>query len=128
MKRYQALAIAIGSKARCEEFNKDNSHMEVIKTWKASIARMMESFPSGSGFDSGTKLDDSSTGNKLVFTTAYHHMNDGGMYDGWTEHTITAKPDLEIGFRLSITGRDRNGIKEYISDMFNEALEENDLP
>ena len=128
MKRYQALAIAIGSKARCEKLNKDDSHKQVIETWEASIARMLESFPIGIGFYKGTQMDDSSTGNKLVFTTAYYHMNDGGMHDGWTKHTVTVKPDLEMGFRLSIGGRDRNDIKEYISKRFNQALEEEDLP
>ena len=79
--------------------------------------------PSGSGIDSGTKLDfDRSKPNRLVFTAPYHHMNDDGMYDGWTDHDIIVTPDLGFGFDLRITGRDRNQIKDYLGDTFAEAL------
>lgn len=79
--------------------------------------------PSGSGFDAGTALDlDKSTGEKLVFTTSFHHMNEGGMYDGWTQHTITVRPSLLFGFVLTVGGRDRNDIKNYIGETFHEAL------
>lgn len=81
-----------------------------------------EHMPSGAGFDSGTKLDDSSKPNRLVFTTSFHHMNDGGMYNGWTEHTVIVTPDLASGFDLRVTGRDRNDIKEYIGEVFHSAL------
>ena len=79
--------------------------------------------PSGSGFDSGTKLDlDASSGDKLVFTTAFHHMTEHGVYDGWTEHRVYVTADLALGFQLRVTGKDRNGIKDYIGDTFHEAL------
>lgn len=78
--------------------------------------------PSGSGFDNGTKLDDSSSPAKLVFNTAFHHMNDGGMYDGWTEHQVIVTADLASGFTVRITGRDRKQIKDYIGEIFHESL------
>lgn len=49
-------------------------------------------------------------------------MNDAGYYDGWTEHTITVTPAFIGGFELSISGRNRNDIKDYISEVFNQAL------
>jgi hypothetical protein len=77
--------------------------------------------PSGSGFDIGTKIDfDRSTAEKLVFVTAFHHMNETG-YTGWTEHTVTVRPAFS-GFTLTISGRDRNGIKEVIAKFFEAAL------
>lgn len=80
-------------------------------------------FPSGSGFDSGTTLDlDKSTPEKLVFHTAFHHMNPVGYYDGWTHHTVTVRPSLAYGFTLSVSGRNRRDIKEYIVQAFHEAL------
>jgi hypothetical protein len=83
-----------------------------------------EHLPSGSGFDSGTKLDwDASHAEKLVFTTAFHHMDENGYYDGWTEHTVTVTPSLAHGFHMRISGRNRNDIKEYIGDTFREALD-----
>jgi len=45
-------------------------------------------------------------------------MNEHGFYDGWTEHRITVKPSLAFGFELTISGRDRNEIKDYLSDVF----------
>lgn len=81
--------------------------------------------PSGSGIDTGTKIDvDASLRepSKLVFTFAFHHINDGGMYDGWTEHRLVVSPSLAFGLNLKITGRDRNQIKEYLHDVFHSAL------
>lgn len=80
--------------------------------------------PAGSGIDSGTTIDlDRSTPNRLVLNTAYHHMDDGGSYAGWTEHTVIVTPDLQSGYNLRITGRDRNDIKEYLHQTFAQALE-----
>lgn len=78
-----------------------------------------ENFPSGSGFDTGTKLDfETSYPEKLVFITAFHHMDQNGMYDGWTEHQVIVTASLVHGFLIRITGRNRNDIKDYIREMF----------
>jgi hypothetical protein len=119
MKVYQILARAIGARNRCEV----TGNTEWFGRWSARISELLESFPSGSGFDSGTKLDDSSTPEKLVFTTAFHHMNDGGMYDGWTEHSVIVTPSLEMGYSMRVTGRDRNDIKQYIFECFGFELD-----
>ena len=85
----------------------------------------MDDLPSGSGWDCGTKLDyEKSNPDKLVFYGSYHHMNENGMYDGWTEHTIIVTPSLAFGFDVKITGRDRNDIKDYLGEMFQHALSE----
>jgi len=83
--------------------------------------------PSGSGVDCGTKwldpLDNTLPkryGTSPVFFFEYHHMNDGGYYDGWTDHYVQVKPDCS----LEISGRDRNGIKEYFHDLFGSAFGE----
>lgn len=82
-----------------------------------------EGLPSGSGFDAGTTLDlDASTPNKLVFETAFHHMDAHGFYDGWTHHTVTVTPALHVGIAVKISGRDRNAIKDYIGEQFYAAL------
>lgn len=91
-------------------------HQEAIETL------VSERMPSGSGFDSGTKLDiDASHAEKLTFTTSYHHMNDGGYYDGWTDHIVVVTPSFS-GFNLRISGRNRNEIKDYIHEAFSHAL------
>lgn len=80
--------------------------------------------PSGSGIDSGTKLLDVSTGEKLQFQADFHHMNETGMYSGWTYHRVIVTPSLTAGFRIRITGADRNDIKDYLHSIFDSALAE----
>ena len=79
--------------------------------------------PSGSGWDRGTTIDlVKSTPERLVLFGSFHHMNDGGYYDGWTDHEIVVTPSLQFGFTVKVTGRDRNDIKEYLTGLFLEAL------
>ena len=83
-----------------------------------------EFLPSGSGVDSGSKINiEASTGNRVVIETSFHHMDDGGSYDGWTEHRVIVTPDLVCGFDMRITGANRNEIKEYLGDLFRTALD-----
>jgi len=120
MKRYQVLARALGAKARCDAAG----NTEWSERWADRIKTCMDDFPHGSGFDSGTTLDETSTPERLVFDTAFHHMDEAGGYDGWTEHQVIITPSLEMGWRMRITGRDRNGIKEYMGEMFAYTLDE----
>lgn len=81
--------------------------------------------PSGSGIDCGTKIDVAgSSDNKVILVCSYHHMNENGMYDGWTEHTITVRPSFVVGLNISISGPDRNAIKEYLHDVYFTNLSE----
>lgn len=83
-----------------------------------------EHMPSGSGFDNGTKIViEKSNLSRLVFTTSFHHMNEHGFYTGWTDHTVTLKANLD-GHVIKVSGRDRNGIKEYIESTFWDALDD----
>lgn len=92
-------------------------HTETIKTIVSNA------LPSGSGWDSGTAIDlDASTPDHLILFGSYHHMNDGGYYDGWTDHTIHVKASLAFGFTIKITGRNRNDIKDYLSELFHDTL------
>lgn len=130
---YQVLASTVQARLTCG-LRRDGFTQTTEKegnkaqTWfdrhEDTINRLVRGFmPSGSGFDNGTKIDlDASHADKLVFHTSYHHMNDGGYYDGWTEHIITVTPSLAGEFHLRISGRDRRDIKEYIAEEFQNAL------
>lgn len=63
-----------------------------------------------------------STPNRIVIDTAFHHMNDGGYYDGWSEHSVIITPSLVWGYEIRVTGRNRNDIKDYIAETFQHAL------
>ena len=80
--------------------------------------------PSGSGFDNGTQLDtEKSNPQKLVFKTAFHHLSQHGFYTKWTDHTVTVTPSF-YGINIKVSGRDHNGIKDYIAECFDSALNE----
>lgn len=87
-----------------------------------------EHLPSGSGFDNGTRLaTDNCTvagrpyPGRLWFLTSFHHMDEHGGYDGWTDHTVWVSPVFG-GFDLSVSGRDRNQIKDFIGETFHQIL------
>lgn len=129
---YVALSELVEARLNCMHRGQQVFGHSVTETelgaWKGMhernlLALVAEHMPSGSGVDSGTQLDlNKSEAQKLVFTTAFHHMNDHGTYDGWTEHQVTVTPVFG-GVKIEISGRDRNQIKEYLHDIFAEALE-----
>ena len=94
------------------------------ETWRDRLEQAARDLlPSGSGFDSGCAIDiDGSRADRVTIETAFHHMNPHGFYDGWTQHKIHLTPAFG-GFDMRVTGRDRNGIKEYIAETVAEALE-----
>ena len=122
MKLYQAVARALEAYANCTRATPPN-----IEWADRHLARIREltnaHFPHGSGIDAGSELDPSaSKPDRLVWVTSYHHMNEHGSYDGWTDHKVIVTPSLARGFDLRITGRNRNEIHEYLYEVFGDAL------
>ena len=79
--------------------------------------------PSGSGIDAGTKIIVSrSTDDKIVMAVAFHHMGEDGGYSGWTRHEVTARPSFLNTVEFTISGRDRNAIKDYLHEVYHSAL------
>ncbi len=120
---YQHLASAIIARLNC--LASGNTEWKIKHEQNIEqIARDL--LPSGAGIDSGSHVDlDRSNGDRIVITTSYHHMNDGGYYDGWTEHTVSVRPSfLSNGIDVAISGRNRNDIKDYLCDTFLTSLAE----
>ena len=113
------IATAIGAEAKCAQGGN--------QLWEDRWGRVLDwiekqHLPSGSGIDSGTRIDRArTTPDKVVLVTSFHHMNEHGMYDGWTDHVIFCRPAFD-GITVSIGGRDRNGIKDYLHEVFWDAL------
>ena len=112
-----------------------NCHVGTInQKWADITERRIEEavkngFPSGSGFDCGTKFnlkdhfdEKGQVKPYLKFVVDFHHMNGDGFYTGWTSHTVTVRPDLANGFSLSVSGRNHDGIKDYIGEVFYTLL------
>lgn len=120
---YQAIASALSTIERCKSPSANSSQQSWVERHEERLDAMLKLLPSGSGIDSGTKLlEHECKSNKLVFQADYHHMNDVGMYDGWTQHKVIITPSLEYGYVIRITGRDRNAIKNYLHDVFDNAM------
>lgn len=99
---------------------------EVLSAVESEISRLVREYmPSGSGFDRGTVFVtacvDAALKPVLRFTTYFHHMDEHGGYDGWTHHTVKVEADFD-GLRITVTGSNRNDIKDYIADAFHTAL------
>lgn len=108
--------------ARLNSIKSNNA--DWIEIHSDRIEQIVKEFlPSGSGFDDGCKIDLAvSDADKIVIQTAFHHMKDG-FYDGWTHHNVTIRPGFEA-VKMSISGQDRNQIKDYIYQSFGFALDE----
>ena len=127
---YRVLAGLVLARKNCMSKKKGHLNDDERAKWKLHhelkvVDLVRNKMPSGSGIDCGTTINwDLSTEEKLVFHTSFHHMNDAGIYDGWTDHDVYVKPSLFCGITLLITGTDRNQIKDYLHDIFRDCLEQ----
>ena len=125
---YQQIASSFQARQNCEKKMLTGAGSQNAREWEEKHTETIEAivrdhFPSGAGFDSGTTFDwVQSKPERLVFETSFHHMNEVGMYDGWTEHEVIVTPSLQFGFNVRVTGKNRNEIKTYIADEFYGAL------
>lgn len=84
-------------------------------------ARIMQFLPHGSGFDKGTEIE-ACDDKRIVFSTSFHHMDENGFYDGWTEHKVTIHASLTVEISVAVSGINKRGIKDYIADVFSELM------
>ena len=119
-KVYEALARAIVARLNCIA----SSNAEWQERWEDKAHCIVRDYlPSGSGVDSGTKLDlDACKPERIVLQTSFHHMAGNGFYDGWTDHTVTVTPSFVGGFDVKVSGRNRNDIKDYLGELYHDCL------
>lgn len=84
---------------------------------------LQEMLPSGSGIDSGAKIEiDVCKRDKIFLSCDFHHMNENGYYTQWTYHTITVTPAF-TGFNIVVSGQDHNDIKDYLTEVYYAELQ-----
>ena len=119
---YQRLAVLVEAIQNCDR--SDNT--EWREKHCASLNRLCEHYlPHGSGLDAGPICVDvrRSTPDRLLLMGAdFHHMNENGYYDGWSEHDIIVTPSLSSGLTVKVTGHNRDGIVDYLTDLMRIAL------
>ena len=120
-KLYKQIANRIVAYHNCIESNNqewEEKHLDALNSYNDCL-------PSGSGFDSGSKIDtDFSNAEKIIIHTSYHFMDEWGGYDGWEDYKIVIKPSLLHDFLLTIHGKNRNDIKDYMYEIFRDSLNE----
>lgn len=101
-----------------------NGNAEWYQKHGDALRRLNAFLPSGSGVGNGSYLDQLRSGRDVLrFCTSFHHMDEHGCYDGWTDHVVSVRPMFEGLDITSVTGRDRNDIKEHLAVLFLEALQ-----
>jgi len=118
-KVYQEMARLVVAIENC----KKSGNTEWEEKHGDKISEMMTKYlPHGSGIDNGVNLSEKTNANRLVFIVEFHCMDEMGGYCGWRSYTLTIKPDLSFGFTIHITGNDFHGLKDYLADIFDSAL------
>lgn len=117
---FQRLALLADASNRCATVNNMEWHERHRDAAKELVRRTA---PSGSGIDKPIEFDISNSGEKvLIFNISFHHMDENGMYAGWTDHRIKVTPSLMSLFNIKITGPNRNDIKSYLHEIVSEWL------
>jgi hypothetical protein len=88
---------------------------------QTTIDWLEDLLPSGSGVDNGVKVE-MVEDHKIIMSFGFHHMDENGFYDGWTDHKLILRPSLTREVDLTITGPDRNYLKEYLYDLFYHVM------
>ena len=119
---YEAIAATLNAYYNCivsgnkEWRDKHKSHLHSLEAF----------LPSGSGIDNRTTIilevtPPTGPSKKFQLRTAFHHMDEHGGYDGWSHHIVTVSPDWK-GIDMKISGPSRNGIKDYLYQVFDTEL------
>lgn len=122
MKLYEAIYTALLARQNCATPGFANP--TAIDGWDEVLDDLETNFlPRGSGFDCGTRIvRDLTSSGGFKLTTDFHHMDEHGGYDGWTEHMVHVTPSFIGGFDMTVSGRNRNQIKDWIGSQFGRAL------
>ena len=116
----QKLADYIRAKEYTDRVNPCNDiQHETYNRYEKTVNEFENNLPEGSGI-CGTKIIKAT--NKIIeIKTSYHHMDEHGFYDGWTEHKIKIVPTFS-GEDIKISGRNRNDIKDYLHEIFSQFI------
>lgn len=123
MSRPQTMAAAFEScKAALVNCNKSGNE-EWRQRWHTRLNGLVDLIPSGSGIDRGPRAHGSVdvSPQEIRFEIGFHHMDDNGHYDGWTDHTVIIRPAFD-GVRVSVSGRNRRDVKDSIHEAMEYAF------
>lgn len=89
--------------------------------WQTAMNLNAACLPSGSGINTPVKMSEwEKVPLQLTFAVEFQHMSDAG-WTGWTNHDVIVTADLS-GPNVRVTGRDKNGIKDYLTELFYDVF------
>lgn len=90
---------------------------------REELVMLQELLPIGNGINYGCVISlKKSTEKRIVIYTAYWHPNDSYETSRWTHHQIVITPSFEREINIRVTGKNVDNIKEYLQEVFREAL------
>lgn len=126
MKIYEKITLTSGARKNCALMN----NLDWLEKHEQTLQDIEDNcLPSGSGFDAGTKIIES-TENKLVLQSAYHLIDDAGYYRQWVDFKIVVTPCLFGGIIVKAIGKFSalekplygSGTRDYIEETFYNLL------
>lgn len=122
MKIYQKIANALCAIDNCLKSGNDDAR----HAWEDVLQQIENELPHGSGFDCGTTINrGKSARDKIVLDTSFHHMDENGMYCGWSEMTVTVCASLafDIDVKINFHGNKRaSSDSDYFYEVFQDAM------
>lgn len=112
------IAELVEARANCHS----SGNLEWFERHTAALTEMIrDHLPSGAGIDSGCVLCLASCKrDRIVIDVPFHVMSETG-YVGWRTFKVVARPAFQ-SITIEVKGRDVNGVKDYLADLFHEAL------
>ena len=89
------------------------------------LSLLQELLPNGNGIRGQEGLAEilpESTKKRIVIYTTYWHPNDSYETSRWTAHQVIITPSFEREINIRITGKNKDNVKDYLHDIFREAL------
>lgn len=120
----QAIAQSVDARINCI----DRNLLPGVGINENKIEELIEQLPFGGGIDYGVEIDyERSNSDRIVINSTYHVMNDDGYYTGLINYRVIITASLLFGIDVNVVGNfssnmSARGVKEYLIDLYNNAL------
>ena len=100
--------------------------VEWIDKYNESLVTMMRDAPLGKNSNDRTKVIGVNEEGALLLSLTFHHISISGKEQGSSIYSIEIEPDLGLGFRIKVEGKDKFNAKDEIKESFEYWLNERD--
>ena len=112
-----AYAMAQQALVNCQ----DSGNVKWQGRWLERMEQLTKALPHGSGLNGKVEFIGSASEDKLTISAEYQHMDESGYYTGWSTYIITVRATF-YGLNVTVKGRKDNDLREYLGELFHNAL------